>query len=237
MGRKQAHVSTRSKQGLEKKPWNLLLWTAVAGLVFGLIGLGDIAEDWLRAGRNTLHWHKASGDVVLVKIDDASLREIGRWPWPRRYHAALIDNLTRAGAKRIFVDIGFFGVTDATNDQALANAVKRSHRVVLAARTRAGPSNGEQQDAMPLALLASNAQVGTISWQYNFQTAVSGVPYSTRWHGQVIPSFAALMAGRSGAPDTTFIPDYSMDPKSIPTISAKRFLAGAFDPRLVRGKP
>ncbi len=89
---------------------------------------------------------------------------------------------------------------------------------------------------MPLALLASNAQVGTISWQYNFQTAVSGVPYSTRWHGQVIPSFAALMAGRSGAPDTTFIPDYSMDPKSIPTISAKRILAGAFDPRLVRGK-
>ncbi len=45
MGRKQAHVSTRSKQGLEKKPWKLLLWTAVAGLVFGLIGFGDIAED------------------------------------------------------------------------------------------------------------------------------------------------------------------------------------------------
>jgi hypothetical protein len=41
-----------------------------AGLLFGLIGFGEIAEDALRAGRDRLHWHKASGDIVLVKIDD-----------------------------------------------------------------------------------------------------------------------------------------------------------------------
>ena len=226
----------RSNQGLEEKPWKLLLWTALAGLIFGLIGFGEVAEDSLRAGRNSLHWHRASGDIVLVKIDDASLREVGRWPWPRRYHADLIDHLTQAGAKQIFVDIGFFGATDQADDQALADALKRSQRVVLAARTRAGPSDGEQQDAMPLGLLASNAKVGTISWQYNFQTAVSGVPYSMTWHGKTVPSFAALLAARAGAPDVTFRPDYSIDPNSIPTISARRILAGSFDKRLVRGK-
>jgi EAL domain-containing protein (putative c-di-GMP-specific phosphodiesterase class I)/CHASE2 domain-containing sensor protein len=235
-GRKSAQVTKRANQPAGPAPWKLLLWTAVAGLVFGLIGFGEIAEDTLRVGRNSLHWHKASGDIVLVKIDDPSLREVGRWPWPRRYHAILVDHLTQAGAKRIFIDIGFFGVTDSVNDQALATSLKRSHRVVLAARTRAGPSNGEQQDAMPSRLLASSAQVGTISWEYNFQTAVSGVPYATSWHGEVIPSFAALLAGRSGAPDRTFIPDYSIDPDSIPTISARQVLAGTFDPRLVRGK-
>ena len=81
--------------------------------------LRRVAEDWLRAGRNSLHWHKASGDIVLVKIDDASLREVGRWPWPRRYHAQLIDRLTEAGAKRIFFDIDFSDATDPADDQAL----------------------------------------------------------------------------------------------------------------------
>ena len=83
----------------------LLLWTAIAGLVFGLIGFGEILEDLLRAGRNSLHWHKASGDIVLVKIDDASVREVGAWPWPRRRHADLTDALTKAGAKRIFFNV------------------------------------------------------------------------------------------------------------------------------------
>ena len=41
----------------EPKPWKLLLWTALAGLIFGLIGFGEIAEDWLRVARNSLHWH------------------------------------------------------------------------------------------------------------------------------------------------------------------------------------
>ena len=59
--------------------------------------------------RPDLHWHQASGDIVLVKIDNQSLRDVGRWPWPRRYHAQLIDQLSKDGAKRILLDINFFG--------------------------------------------------------------------------------------------------------------------------------
>src|ERR671916_2278644 len=101
-------MSWRHKLKPETASWKLLLWTAVAGLIFGLIGFGEIAEDTLRAGRNSLHWHKASGDIVLVKIDDNSLRQVGRWPWPRRRHAEVTDRLSAAGAKRIFFDIAFF---------------------------------------------------------------------------------------------------------------------------------
>lgn len=226
----------REKHVAEPPPWKLLLWTALAGLVFGLIGFGEIAEDLLRASRNGLHWHKASGNIVLVKIDDDSLRQVGRWPWPRHYHAQLIDRLSNSGAKRIFVDIGFFGATDRANDQALADALKKANRAVLGARTRAGPSGGAEENAMPLRLLANQARVGTVSWEYNFRMAVSRVPYSTKWQGQAVPSFASLLANRPGAADSTFLPDYSIDPKSIPTVSAASLLDGKFDPRVVRGK-
>ena len=77
----------RISQSLDKKPWKLLLWTAVAGLLFGLVGFGEIAEDYLRTVRNSLHQHKASGQIVLVTIDDAAHARI-------RQLALAADNLT-----------------------------------------------------------------------------------------------------------------------------------------------
>ena len=94
-------VRTKDQPSADPRPWRLLLWAALAGLVFGLVGFGELIEDQLRMTRNALHPHKASGDIVLVTIDDRSLREVGRWPWPRRYHAELTDKLTAAGAKPV----------------------------------------------------------------------------------------------------------------------------------------
>ena len=79
--------SKREKAVTEPSPWKLLLWTAVAGLIFGLINFGEIAEDYLRTARNSFHRHPASGDIVLLMIDDKSLHEVGNWPWPRRKDA------------------------------------------------------------------------------------------------------------------------------------------------------
>ena len=227
----------RSKISLEAKQRKLLLWTAILGLLFGIIGIGDIAEGWLRTMRNSLHWHKASGDIVLVKIDDQSLRKVGRWPWPRRYDAQLTDRLTAAGAKRIFFDLSFFGSTTPTDDRAFAQSLRNSGRVILATRTRSGPEDGTEQEGPPLAQLASAAKgLATISWRYNFRLTVVGVPYSADVDGKVISSFSSLISERQGTPETTFAPDYSLDPKSIPTISAATILDGRFDPRLIRGK-
>ena len=63
----------RSKTKTEAPPWKLLLWTVVAGIIFGLIGAGEILEGPLRTVRNSFHSHKASGDIVLVAIDNQSL--------------------------------------------------------------------------------------------------------------------------------------------------------------------
>ena len=93
-------MSKREKSVAEPPPWKLLLWTAVAGLVFGLIGFGEVAEDWLRVARNSFHRHSASGQTVVLAIDDKSLHEIGNWPWRRSVDGQLIDKLSAAGANR-----------------------------------------------------------------------------------------------------------------------------------------
>ncbi len=46
--------------------------------------------------------------VVVVAVDERSLDEAGRWPWPREKMAALIKAVSDQGAKAIGLDIGFF---------------------------------------------------------------------------------------------------------------------------------
>lgn len=227
----------RGKLVLEEKQRKLLLWTAIAGLIFGLIQAGLIAEGFLRTTRDTLHRHKASDQAVLIKIDDPALRKVGSWPWARRDHAELTDRLTRAGVKRILFDISFLGPTNRADDAAFAAAIKRSGRVILATRARFGPSDGAGQEAQPFALFANAAKgEASISWHYSFSQTVTDVPYSVRVDGRTIPSFAALLAGRSAPVGESFQPDYSVDPSSIPAVSAADILDGRFDPRLIRGK-
>jgi len=237
LGRISAHVSKRPQHKTEGRPWKLLMWTAIAGLIFGLIEAGEIVEGPLRTIRNSLHWHKASGDIVLVTIDNQSLRKIGRWPWPRRYHADLTDRLTADGAKRILFDISFVGAANAADDAAFAAALKRSGRVILPTRTLSGPNGWTKSETSSLPDLADAAQgMGTISWRYNFQQAVTDIPYAAKANGKIVPSYSALLSGREGQPGATFVPDYSLDPKSIPSVSAADVLDNKVDRKMLAGK-
>ena len=49
----------------------------------------------------------AGSEVVIVEIDEKSLDELGRWPWPRTRIAALIDRLAQYEAKVIAFDVTF----------------------------------------------------------------------------------------------------------------------------------
>ena len=112
-------VAKRATSAPEAPPWKLLLWTGLIGLIFGLIGFGEIAENGrLRVARNNLHHHKASGEIVVVDIDDASLKMFGNWPWPRSRQAEMVDKLTAAGVRRIFFDINFSFAGSAADDAA-----------------------------------------------------------------------------------------------------------------------
>jgi adenylate cyclase len=48
-----------------------------------------------------------SDEIVLVLIDDASIREVGRWPWSRAVIAEGLERLAEAGARTIGIDLLF----------------------------------------------------------------------------------------------------------------------------------
>ena len=42
-----------------------------------------------------------SEKIAVIAIDDVSIANIGRWPWPRDVHAEMIKQLAEGGAKVI----------------------------------------------------------------------------------------------------------------------------------------
>ena len=229
-------MSWRKTEKPRHLPVRTWIWTAIAGLIFGVIGFGEIAEDWLRVVRNNFHKHPASGDIVLVKLDDESMRQIGRWPWPRRHHAELTDALTAAGAKRIFFDVGFYAPTEAAEDRRFAESLKRSARVITPARAKFGPKRGVQQDAVPMPQFAQYTGLGAISVMYNYQNAVWRIPYAIEVEGRAVPSYASLLAERPVPREGTFMVDYSLDVATVPAVSAVAVIKGEFNPETVAGK-
>lgn len=129
----------------------LSLVAASLALLIGLFPFAQDAElqtyDWRM--RLTARPTAPADDIVMVSIDDDSVRRmaplVGRWPWPRLAHAALIDYLSRAPAKLIVYDVLFtepdatrFTVgetewTGAESDAAFVESVRRAGNVIVAA--------------------------------------------------------------------------------------------------------
>lgn len=218
-------------------PRKLLLIALITGLLFGLTGLGQPIEDLLRTGRNLVNRHPASGQIVIVGIDDRSLAELDSWPWPRRTHAALVDELARLGATRIFFDIDFSSRTNREDDQRLADALRRHRgKVVLPVQQLNDKVTGKRLSAAPLPLFAQFVETADIVYHYDYRGAAWSLPYATGTEGRVRPTFAAKLAGIESGRRETFPIDHSIDYRSIVRLSAADVLAGRVSPGTLAGR-
>ena len=97
---------------LEPRSGRLKTWLPkllALGLAVALYLSGGLAflERELADIRFSLDTRQPSDDLVIVAIDPPSLRQLDVWPWPRDYHARLLERLVEAGAKDIAFDIDF----------------------------------------------------------------------------------------------------------------------------------
>jgi len=100
-----------------------------------------------------------SDEIIIIAIDDESLRELGRWPWSRSIHASLIEKLELESPRAIGLDI-IFSEPDAGNPEAdvlLARALRASGKVVLPVFMSRKSNNSVPIEALPLPEFADSA--------------------------------------------------------------------------------
>lgn len=63
-----------------------------------------------------------SPDVAIIAVDEKSVRDLGRWPWPRTLQAQLLQRAKAAGARVVALDIVYVHPQDPVSDKVLRDA-------------------------------------------------------------------------------------------------------------------
>jgi CHASE2 domain-containing sensor protein/nitrogen-specific signal transduction histidine kinase len=102
--------------------------TALAA-VLALSGLAQRADGFVYDLLARVAVHAPRDDIVIVAIDNASVGALGRWPWTRDRHTALLQRLAAARPRAIAYDVLF--LEPSADDAALAQAMRGAGPVYL----------------------------------------------------------------------------------------------------------
>jgi diguanylate cyclase (GGDEF)-like protein/PAS domain S-box-containing protein len=204
-----------------------------------LAGALDFVERHLYDFRSGLLSRRATGEIVLVTIDRESLQRHPGWPWPRHYHATVIERLIDAGATRIAVAIDFSTPSDIQNDQRLAAALARAgpERVALPVfRPRGGEADEVANAVEPMALFSRHAALMSADVWPDPGGVVRHFDLVQNIAGAAIPTVAGWLLSERQNPIAGDLIDFSIAPETIPRIGFADALEDTFDLSRVAGK-
>jgi CHASE2 domain-containing sensor protein/signal transduction histidine kinase len=137
----------------------------------------------------------AARDVVIVAIDDESVSRIGKWPWSRATHAALVRVLTAAKPRAILYDVLF---TEAgSGDAELAAALAVAPPTVLPYLFETPGRNGSPISSRGpvFAIGSADIRLGHAVLTADVDGISRRVNLIERVDGQAVPHVAVLATG------------------------------------------
>jgi len=113
---------------------------------------------------------KTTGSVVIIDIDEKSLKAIGQWPWPRNVVAQLIDRIQAEGPRAIGLDI-VFAEPDRTSPYRYVDELQRIYGIKLPNL----PSNADPEILNHDLALGRSLAAGPTVLGYTFQLYDDGL--------------------------------------------------------------
>ncbi|HMO82990.1 MAG TPA: CHASE2 domain-containing protein [Candidatus Paceibacterota bacterium] len=173
----------------------------------------------------------APKDIIIVDIDEASLEAIGQWPWERRVHAKLLQQIKSAkvvGFDVIFSEKSASGIED---DQQFAAAIADFDGVVVIPQVIDEQSGLVKNSVIELPPNATTGYVNTTPDR-------DGVVRRTTLYRDALPSFdikvTEAISAESG-PENLFI-YYAGPAKTYTTLSYADVYNGLIPPSIFKDK-
>jgi len=141
-------------------------WWRIAGVAAAVVAVCSFS-DVTRSLDNQLYDRAIglvrpppSDRIVLVEIDNASLNQLGRWPWPRQIHARMLDRIAAVKPTAIGYDVLFLEPNG--DDLQLAEAMRRAGNVYLPSIVeREARAGGAGLEGLPAVLQAAAQGIGS----------------------------------------------------------------------------
>ena len=206
----------------KKRPTRLRIFIGalIISALVGLISLTEPLEDIYRGGRNYVWSHPADKSVVLVAIDDRTIRELGSINYSRTNDVRLVETLLARGARRIYYDKAFADTVDQAGDTQFANTLaKHPGQIFLGVTLALNRNTGGDEVIWPTVPFKQVAKVRALTGRVAPFSLSAELFYASSINGQTVPGIAADIAGVTERPGTSFRPDWSIKVRSVPTFS------------------
>jgi diguanylate cyclase (GGDEF)-like protein/PAS domain S-box-containing protein len=208
-------------------------WWLLAIATFGVVALlrafgplqpfenafADLRARWFQ--------QEVRSGIVIVAIDDASLAKLGPLPWPREVHARMLDFISGASPRSVFVDVDLSARSDPLDDARLEAALTRPRDFPIYLPVHLEEAAGHDDSR----IIDSPRLRFSLRTERAVVHAVAGPDglvrhWRTSWSidGKRAPSIIDL--GRR-LPDDFDVPiDYSISPRSFDIVSYADVLEG-----------
>lgn len=216
--------------------WRALGLSLLLSIAVGLSGIGIPVDRILGAAAANVASRPVSGDIVVVALDDRTLAASMNGSFSMTQYARAIEAIDKAGAKRVFVDF-YFDRRENDKDFARFTAAIRQmgDRAVLAVATKPVSGTSRNRSIFPSPAFGPEAKRASIAWDNEFWQ-VWHLPTAYVADGQLLPSFASLLANKPGDRAGLFRIDFSYDTASIREYSAIDLLSGLVGTEQLAGK-
>ncbi len=122
----------------------------------------------------------AGGETVIAVIDEKSLSELGRWPWPRTTIARLVATLKADGAKAVGFDVVFAEPDENSSLKTIAELNGEAANLGIRDAKLTGLLNAKKKLAdTDAALAAMIKKAGNVTLGYFFHTSSKDASHLT----------------------------------------------------------
>jgi len=176
----------------------------------------------------------AGGETVIVTIDEKSLSELGRWPWPRTTIAEIAEKLKDQGAKVVGFDIVFAEPDNNSSLKTVQDLLRDFKNIGAVDSKFSNILEKKQIEADTDALLAGSIKkTRNVTLGYFFHISAKEVGHLKE--AQINASEDAIANGRfsmvkktKAADDSPIIRAYAVQP-NLPVISEAAENSGYFN--------
>lgn len=227
------------KKAAKKLPTRTRIF-ASALLICSIIGAIEMPlplEGVFRGVRNELRARPADQSVVVAAIDAKTVRAFGTSTYSRAYNATLLDRAFAAGATKVYFDEAFSMPMDRKGDEAFAKAIARNEgKVFSGAMYFRSRETGVKEEILPAPIFRDVTRIRSLNGAANPFALSAELAYADSFAGKITPSISADIAGYNGPAGKRYLPDWTIQVRSVPSVSVIDLINGKIPADRLRGK-
>ncbi|VWX46461.1 EAL domain-containing protein [Novosphingobium sp. 9U] len=227
---------SRLKAAWRHRRSRIVISALLIGAVCGVLGVTVPLEDLFIAARTKLRSENASGQIVIVKIDDRSLEALHDNDVNPGLDAQVVENLMKAGATSVYFNRTYpFSDQTAGAAKLIKTLDRYPGRVYLGASMRAGGSDATLS-RVPAKAFRQHARLVSLAVVAHPLNLSFSFPYMSKSTVGRVQSLSAALADQVHETSRMFRADFAIDHQTIPTVSYIDVLNGRITPAQFSGR-